>query len=153
MHSSLAIKRHLQQINNEMKKFALAFTLLLFGFIASAQHAQHHLVLHLTSADSMVYKGLFKNLHHLKEGFGDSLQIEVVMHGKGVDLMYKNTSFKTQIDKWVSKGIVFVVCENTLMERQISKTDILANATFVKMGIGHLIKRQEEDWSYVKIGF
>ena len=136
-----------------MKNLVLAFMMLFMTTALFAQKAQHHLVLHLTSADSLVYKGLFKNLHHLTEGFGDSLEIEVVMHGKGVDLMNKNSSFKLQIEKWVAEGISFVVCENTLSERKISKQEILPNATFVQMGIGHIIKRQEENWSYVKIGF
>lgn len=136
-----------------MKKLTSLLVMVFMAVAMLAQQAPHRVVLHLTSADSMVYKGLFKNLHHLKEGFGDSLHIEVVMHGKGVDLMNKNTSFKEQIEKWSAKGIPFVVCENTLMERKIPKEDILPSATFVRMGIGHLIKRQEEDWSYIKIGF
>ena len=50
-------------------------------------------------------------------------------------------------------GIDFIACENTMMERKVPKESIIAEATFVKMGIGEIVRKQEQGWSYIKIGF
>lgn len=49
-------------------------------------------------------------------------------------------------------GIVFIACENTMLERNIPKESIIREASFVRMGIGEIVKMQEEGWSYIKAG-
>ena len=55
------------------------------------------------------------NLKNLKAGWGDSVEIEVVAHGPGVEmLMSGKTTQLEKIRQFKSMGIQFVVCENTL---------------------------------------
>jgi intracellular sulfur oxidation DsrE/DsrF family protein len=122
---------------------------------ANAQNTpQHRIVMQLSSADTMVWKGLMNNLKNLKAGWGDSVIIEVVAHGPGIELMMKNkTTQLANIRKHTANGITFYVCENTMREKQIPYDAIIAEGVFVKMGIGHIVKRQEQGWSYIKTGF
>lgn len=138
-----------------MKKFILAIIIVASSLISFSQNeAKHKVVLQLSSNDTMVYKGLLNNLFHLKEGFGETLEIEVVMHGPGIELMQKSKSkYEAQISKWAKENVKFIVCENTMKNKKVSKDDIFTIATFAPMGLGYIIERQEQGWSYIKIGF
>jgi intracellular sulfur oxidation DsrE/DsrF family protein len=115
---------------------------------------KHKIVMQLASNDTMVWKGLVNNLRNLKEGWGDSLQLEVVAHGPGIELlMYQKTTQLEKIRSMKAKGIVFYACENTMKEKKIPHESIIPEATFVRMGIGHIVIRQEQGWSYIKTGF
>jgi hypothetical protein len=138
-----------------MKKFILAIIIVASSLISFSQNeVKHKVVLQLSSNDTMVYKGLLNNLFHLKEGFGETLEIEVVMHGPGIELMQKSKSkYEAQISKWSQENVKFIVCENTMKNKKVSKDDIFTTATFAPMGLGYIIERQEQGWSYIKIGF
>lgn len=142
------------------KKLLFAFAILLSSFQLAAQitsgsaTAQHKVVLQLSSNDTLVWKGLMNNIKNLKNGWGDSVSIEVVAHGPGIEfLMLGKTTQQEKIAYFKSKGVVFVGCENTLTERKISKESIIPEAGFVKMGVGEIILKQEQGWSYIKVGF
>ena len=80
--------------------------------------------------------------------------IEVVAHGPGIEFLTKGkTTQQERIAYFKSKGVVFVGCENTLTERKIPKENIIPEAGFVKMGVGEIILKQEQGWSYIKVGF
>jgi uncharacterized protein len=118
------------------------------------QTAAHQVVMQLSSNDTLVWRGLMNNLRNLKAGWGDSVQIEVVAHGPGVELlMSAKTTQLEKIRQFKSMGIQFVVCENTLRERNIPKESIIPESGFVKMGVGEIILKQEKGWTYIKTGF
>jgi intracellular sulfur oxidation DsrE/DsrF family protein len=141
------------------KKIILAVLISLFVLHGWAQNtsgtvSQHRIVMQLSSNDTLVWKGLMNNLKHLKAGWGDSLVIEVVAHGPGLDFLTKGkTTQQEKISHFKQMGIVFIACENTMMERKIPKESIIAEATFVRMGIGEIVQKQEQGWSYIKAGF
>jgi intracellular sulfur oxidation DsrE/DsrF family protein len=92
------------------------------------------------------------NLKNLKAGWGDSVKVEVVVHGAGVQFMMKDkTTQAEKIAQFKKMGIDFVVCENTMRERKVSKEQLLPEAGFVKMGVGEIILKQEAGWSYIKL--
>lgn len=69
----------------------LAFLLLsvFTGAIAQTGEPKHKLVMQLNSNDTLIWKGLMNNLKNLKAGWGDSVKVEVVVHGPGVQFMMK----------------------------------------------------------------
>lgn len=138
-----------------MKKI---FFLLLFSavvmFSASAQQAKHRVVIQLSSNDTLVWKGLMNNIKHLGEGWGNTVTIEVVAHGMGVEMLMQNkTTQQKKIEEFIKAGVVFVACENTMREKNIAKELIIPAAGTVPMGIGEIIVKQEQGWSYIKVGF
>ena len=142
------------------KKPFLALAILFFSFnlfaqtSASPAKAQHRVVLQLSSNDTLVWKGLINNIKNLKNAWGDSVLIEVVAHGPGIEFLVRDkTTQQERITYFKSKGVEFAACENTMAVRNISKADIIAEAGFVKSGVGELILKQEQGWSYLKIGF
>ena len=124
------------------------------GVAAAIKKGKHFVVIQLTSNDTLVWKGLMNNLKNLKAGWGDNVQIEVVAHSAGIEmLMISKTTQQQKIAEFKNMGIVFVGCENTMRERKIPKDAIIAEAGFVPMGVGEIIMKQEQGWSYLKVGF
>jgi uncharacterized protein len=142
-----------------INSFLLAAMLFSFTTFFSAQAQttapnKHRMVMQLSSSDTLVWKGLMNNLKHLKAGWGDSVQIEVVAHGPGIEMLMKNkTTQQEKIASFTKAGIVFMACENTLKEKNIPKESIIPDAIFVPMGIGEIVRKQEQGWSYIKVGF
>lgn len=141
------------------KVFVLAAVILLSSFSVSAQqiHSEktpHKVIIQLSSSDTLAWKGLMNNIKNLKAAWEDSVAIEVVVHGPGIGLLMKEkTTQSDRIIHFKSKGVVFAACENTLIERKISKESIIPEAGFVKSAVVEIITKQEQGWSYIKSGF
>ena len=115
---------------------------------------KHQVVIQLTSGDTLVWKAVMNNLKHLKEAWGDSVTIEVVAHGPGIDfLLSAKTTQQKEIAVFKSQGVVFMGCANTLKARNLTKEALIPEAMVVPSGIGEVIMKQEEGWSYLKAGF
>lgn len=137
-----------------MKQFILLIALLI-GTVSFAQEGarQHRIIMQLTSGDTLVHKGLMRQLKNMKEA-APSMQLEVVCHGPGMDLLMSDRSIvQPKIAEFVGKGIVFLACENTIKERNLDQAKVMAEAGYVKAGIIHIVERQEDGWSYIKAGF
>lgn len=140
-------------------------TLLTISFAASAQSSpsqesqaglaqKHRIVMQLSGNDTLLWKGLMNNLKNLKAGWGDNVEIEVVTHGPGIQMLMKaNTTQQEKIAQFKKMGVVFVVCENTMREKNVTKDQLIPEAGTVKMGVGEVVLKQEQGWSYIKVGF
>ncbi|MBL7820709.1 MAG: DsrE family protein [Saprospiraceae bacterium] len=116
--------------------------------------AKHRVVIQLTTNDTSAWKGLMNNLKNLREGWGDAVEIEVVAHSHGIEMvMNAKTTQKMKIEEFIQSGIRFVACENTMKQKNIKKEEILPEVGYVPMGIGEIIMKQEKGWSYLKAGF
>lgn len=139
-----------------MKVLLLAVLSLLVGTAAAQQGpsaAPHKIIMQMTSGDTAVFKGLIKQLNNLENGWGDSVDIEVVCHGPGLDFLRTDKNSRVpQVAALQNKGVRFVVCENTLIERKINRDLLMPNMEFVRMGIAEVVTRQEGGWSYIKAG-
>lgn len=138
--------------------FSLLFVVSALSFSGSLSAQQsapkHRIIMQLTSADTLSHKSLIKQLNNLTEGWGDTVSIEVVCHGPGLNFLHaQKTGFANEIKQLQNKGVEFVACENTMKERKIAKEELLPELTYVKMGIGEIVIKQEQGWSYIKAGF
>jgi uncharacterized protein len=118
-----------------------------------SKEQSYKIVFQLASGDTLVHKSIMRQLGNITS-VDPNLQIEVVCHGPGIDLIHKdNSKFGHKVKEFSDKGIVFNACEFTLKERQISKEKILPEAKFVRSALLHIVKLQTEGWSYIKAGF
>ena len=120
----------------------------------SEKTVKHRVVIQLSSSDTLVWKGLMNNLKSLKEGWGETVEIEVVVHSAGIEmLMTAKTTEQKRITEFKNMGIVFVACQNTMKAKKLTKEEIIAEAGYVPMGVGEIIMKEEQGWSYLKSGF
>lgn len=147
----------------KIKLFAMLLVLTFISFVSTQKtYAQdtkqinktevHKVVFQLTSGDTTSQKSLIKQLNNLYNGF-QPVQLEVVCHSAGISFLQKDkTHFAKEIKALKDKGVVFVACENTMKDKQLQKTDILEQADFVPIGLGEIVQKQEQGWSYIKAG-
>ena len=115
--------------------------------------ANHKVVVQLSTNDVAQWNFLMNNLKFLKAAWGEQVAIEVVAYGPGVDMLMTNSVQKEKIADFKKQGVNFVVCENTMKVRSIAKEDIIHEAGFVPSGVGELVLKQEQGWSYFKAGY
>lgn len=133
-----------------MKK--IIFTFLLW-ILSLAVHAQLKIVFQLTSSDTLVHKAVIRQLNNiLKEDA--NIKLAVICHGPGIEMLMKEkTVVKTSMQELTQKGVEFVACENTMIEKKIEKSQLLDELKYVKAGIIEVAKRQNAGWAYIKAGF
>lgn len=140
-----------------MKHIFLLAAMLLSATMIKAQHdaadmAVHKIVFQLTSGDSAVHKMFMRQLDNVLAA-APNAKVEVVCHGPGITMLTASqTKVQPKITELKNKGIAFVVCENTLRQKNVSKEEIVQEAGFVKAGIIEIVIKQEEGWSYIKAG-
>ena len=115
--------------------------------------SKHKVVFQFVSGDSLSQKSLINNLKNFREGWPKA-QVEVVFHGNGIFMVTseKTTYMKELMDFAKNKDVKMVVCGNTMKQKKITKEQLLPFVSVVPMGIGEIIIKQEEGWSYIKAG-
>ncbi len=137
-----------------MRLLFLVFTAILLGSCGANKPDQHRVVFQMTSNVNEEQKGLVNNLQNLQQSWGDSAVMQVVLHGPGLSMVVENeTSFSKEIKELINKGVVFVACENTMSRKNVLKSDLVHGVTTVPMGIGEIVTKQQEGWSYIKANF
>lgn len=143
-----------------MRKLLFMFLLLFTGLQVTAQErnvveeASHKVIFQMTSSDPAEQKALLNNLNNLKNLWGTDVQIHVVIHGPGIEMVLREkTALKEGIYKVLDRGVVFQACENTLKQKNIEKSELLERVEFVSSGLAEIITKQEQGWTYIKSNF
>lgn len=113
---------------------------------------EYKTVMQVSSNDTLLYKGVVKQLTNLLNAF-DKISIEVVVHGPGVEFLLLNSPLKNNMELLNQKGVIFLICQNTLNEKKVAVESLFPFVKVVPSGLAHIIIRQSEGWSYIKAGF
>ncbi|MCU0392101.1 MAG: DsrE family protein [Thermoflexibacter sp.] len=140
-------------------KYIFVTLFCLFLLLAQKTNAQvvsnkkHKIVLQLVSGDTAIYRMLIRQLGNIKKVAPNAV-VEVVCHGGGIYILDKDkTNYKPEIEDFAKNGVVWAACENTMRERKIPKEQLLPISTTVPSGVFEVILKQEDGWSYLKIGY
>lgn len=127
------------------------FLLLWAGTVFAQQNPK--VVLQLQSSDTLVHKSVVMQVSNIKSAMPDA-QIELVCHGPGLEfLTKKNGGYANKLQKLNLKDVTLMGCEFTMKTRNYKKEDLVPFATTVPFGIVEILKKQQENWLYVKLGF
>jgi intracellular sulfur oxidation DsrE/DsrF family protein len=142
-------------MKNTQRLIFLLFTMV-FSFhycYAQTETKQHNIVIQLNTADTSAWSSTIGNIKNIQKIWLNHLQIEVVVHGKAINLLVKDkTYFANDIISLTKEGIVFVACENTMRKYKVVKSDLLLEANTVPSGVVEVILKQEQGWRYLKAG-
>ena len=142
-------------MKNTSRLIFLTFTMLVsFQFCyAQTEIKEHNIVIQLNTADTSAWSSTIGNIKNIQKIWPNHLQIEVVVHGKAIDLLVKDkTYFANDIASLTKEGIVFSACENTMRKHKIVKSDLLIEAKTLPSVVVELILKQEQGWRYLKAG-
>jgi len=103
------------------------------------------------------YRGALRNIqNHINAVGADNLDLKVVLHGNGVNLLkeaLKDDGLKTRITSLKSQNVAFLVCANTLRGRKIDYEKDLFDVfreDIVPSGVAELARLQLMGHAYIK---
>src|SRR5262245_16674907 len=147
-----------------MKSLVLASLVLLAGCATGGDprfDAIHNpvgpdkVVYHLNSGVDQAVNGLRNIRNHLE--VNPKAQIVVVAHANGVDYLMKGmkdangNSFETQVGDLKLQGVQFDVCEITLRNRNLQRSQFIQDASFVPSGVAEIARlQQREGYAYLR---
>ena len=112
----------------------------------------HKVVMQVTQADSVNQLAVVGQIQNLLKAL-PNVQIEVVCHSQGLPLLISSQSIvKSNISELQKKGVVFAACENTMRKNKVEKSELIPGTITVPSGLGEIILKQEEGWTYIKAG-
>ena len=123
-----------------------------------ASDKMQKVVFEVTADGPEKWLGALRNVENAQKSIGaKSAKFEVVMHGKGLGLLLaknvaENAELKEKLTKLHADGVIFAACENTMRRDKVEKKDLVEQAITVDSGVGEVIRKQGEGYSYIKIG-
>ena len=127
---------------------------------AVAEDRETRIVFHLTNPDQTVAGELLDEVEGMLDAYradGRRLRVEVVSHSEGLDLLRERLSaHKTRIRDLAERytNLTFVACQNSIDRLRIEsgiEVKLLPDAELIDSGVSHVVKRQKEGWSYIRV--
>jgi len=121
-------------------------------------YGKQKVVYQVNSDDPKIHKAVVGNIqNHINAVGKENLDLRVVMHGSGLDLLSKtaknDVDFKSKVDNLKMQGIAFNVCGNTVKYKKINYKDDLHDVKegdIVPSGVAEIAHLQKLGYSYVK---
>ena len=131
--------------------FVGLFALLSLGFV-QAQRQPYRVVFDLTSRDSLEQKAVLRWIREVGTS-SPKAQMEVVMYGKGFELVMPDRSAYIAEVKEAMKNpnVSFKVCAIALKNNNVDKSQLLAGVEAVPDGIYEIVSKEQDHWGYIKV--
>lgn len=116
--------------------------------------AQDTVVYHIDNAAEQALGGLRNIKNHLDTD--PSAKITVVAHANGIDFLMEGAKDKNgalyagPVSALKARGVTFEVCEITLANRKLQKSQFILEADFTPSGVVRLTKLQKQGFAYIK---
>ncbi|MEH6521767.1 DsrE family protein [Sulfitobacter sp.] len=142
-----------------MKIFGAAMIAAVLATGAWAEGVVHKVAIHVDENDPQVMNMALNNVANVTsyyEGQGDTVMIELVAYGPGLNMFVAEKSpvaDRISAMSLLMENLSFAACGNTLnaMEKKAGKkVALMDEATVVPSGVVRLIELQENDFAYIR---
>jgi uncharacterized protein len=126
------------------------------GLATAASDDVTRVVYHVNSGETGVHLGALRNVqNHINAVGAENLDIKVVMHGGGLNLLTganENPDLQSAVDSLKLQGVGFQVCRNTMTSRQIPLDALYdtSESDIVESGVAQLSILQSQGYTYIK---
>ena len=127
--------------------------------LPAAENKEHRLILQLNTNDAAAMNLALNNALNVTQYYkeiGESVKIEVVTFGPGLNMLRDDTSpVKARIETMAlsTPEISYKACGNTqenMHKAENKDIPIIPQAEVVKSGVIHIMQLEEQGWTYVK---
>lgn len=120
---------------------------------AQTNEVKHKIIIQLNTADTSAWSSTIGNIKNLQKLWPNNVIVEVVVHGKALDLLVAaKTHLANEVVEMSKTNVQFSACENSMRKHHIDKSELLTIAFTVPSGVAEVILKQEIGWSYLKAG-
>ncbi|HVP94001.1 MAG TPA: DsrE family protein [Methanoregulaceae archaeon] len=110
----------------------------------------HFVIFHINETGKG--KPLISEIKNIRVDLGEgAVRIEVLANSDGVLEFLKDLEIEDDVRMLAERGVVFVVCANSLSARGLSPGQLMQPVRLVVSGVGELVRRQEDGFRYLKI--
>lgn len=137
--------------------FQLLLVIATSVLLCSFAVAQDRVLYHIDDAAAQATKGLRNIRNHLD--VAPDTKITVVTHANGVDFLMDgakdtkdpNIDYGSLVSSLKARGVTFEICEITLLNRNLKKSQFNMDATFTPSGVVRIGRLQSrENFAYIK---
>lgn len=142
------------------KKIVAAFAVII-GLAAPvlAEGENHRVVFHVDENNPQLMNLTLNNVQNVTayfESIGETVEIEVVAYGPGLNMFRADTSPVADRIAVISlelPDVTFAACGNTMRKMEAKSgapIELISEAEVVTSGVVQLMLRQEQGWSYIR---
>ena len=136
----------------------ISLALVLPGLATAAdRYGKQKVVYHINYDNPKMQTGALRNIqNHINAVGKENLDLRVVMHGKGYNLLKRandNPDIQSKVISLKKQGVKMQICGNTLRGKKISyKNDLydVEKTDIVPSGVAEIAHLQAKGFSYVK---
>jgi intracellular sulfur oxidation DsrE/DsrF family protein len=133
-----------------MKRIFIAVLFSLLALPAFAQQKQR-VVIQVSDNDPQKWGLALNNARNVQEDLGkDKVQIEIVAYGPGLGMLKAESKVADRLAGALDNNIGLIACENTMTNTKVSRSEMYGGIAYVKAGVTHIMKRQQEGWAYIR---
>ena len=125
------------------------------GVDAKANIAPDKVVYHINDSGAQAVNALRNIGNHLE--VNPQAKIVVVTHAQGVDFLMEGAKdrngspYNVRVEELKAQGIQFDVCEITLRNRKMTRSQFIPEVTFVPSGVAEITRlQQREGYAYLR---
>ena len=124
--------------------------------VAATPEDKTRVVYHVNQGDPGLHMAALRNVqNHINAVGADNMDIKLVMHGGGINLLVAandHSDIQAAVDSLKLQGVDFQVCRNTLTSRQLPMEALYdtTEADIVLSGVAQLSILQREGYTYIK---
>jgi hypothetical protein len=145
----------MKTVRRTMLAAGCALLLAMAGCAGTGGGSQDKVVYHFNEGTAQASNGLRNIGNHLE--VNPSAKIVVVAHALGVDFLMKGAKdkngnkYEDLVEQLKTRGVQFDVCEITLRNRKLNRSQFIEYATYVPSGVAEITRlQQQEGYAYLK---
>jgi intracellular sulfur oxidation DsrE/DsrF family protein len=123
----------------------------------TAASKQHRVVIQVSENDPKIMNLALNNAENLTRFYeqgGETVQIEIVAYGPGLNMVRSDTSpVRDRLAVLAGQHVTFSGCGNTLStqsKQEGKEISLLPEAQLVPTGVARIVQLQEQGWTYVR---
>jgi len=112
--------------------------------------AKERVVVQVSTPEQRTWNQALNYVENLQDLYGkDNVEVEIVALGWGIGMLKFDSPLATRVADAMKRGATLQACEVTMGRQKLTRQDMLPEIGYVKAGLGQIIKRQKEGWSYI----
>ncbi len=118
---------------------------------SSAAAKRHKIVIQVSDADPAKWNMALNNAKNLQDEVGAAnVDIEIVAYGPGIGMLKADAATANRVGEATQSKVKLLACENTMRGQKLTREDMNTAISYVPAGVGQIMRRQEEGWSYLR---
>jgi intracellular sulfur oxidation DsrE/DsrF family protein len=133
-----------------MKRVLVAVVLSLLALPGFAQQKQK-VVFQVSDNDPAKWSLALNNARNVQQDLGkNNVEIEIVAYGPGLGMLKAESKVADRLAQALDNNVGLLACENTMTNTKVKRDEMYGGIAYVKAGVTHIMKRQQEGWAYIR---